>query len=358
MRIIIDIGHPGHVHYFKNLYQKMSKDGHQFLFIARDREVIASLLSYYKINFISRGKGRDSGLGKLFYMLYADSLLLKEALRFKPDLFLSFSSPYAAQISSLLRIPHIALNDTEHTDKMHKKFTYPFSNVIITPSTYQNNLGKKHLRLNCVIESLYLHPRLFTPDSSIYDLLNISQSTEYVILRFVSWNAFHDVNQQGFSNIQKKEIINLLEKRYRVFISTEREIEPEFAKYQIKIPPERMHDALAFASLYVGESGTMASESALLGTPVVYVNSLPLMCYLKLEQDFGILKHFKSGIGVLEYIMSLIETPNLKDETFRKRDQMIANFINPTAFMVWFIENYPKSVKIMKENPEYQYNFK
>ena len=26
--------------------------------------------------------------------------------------------------------------------------------------------------------------------------------------------------------------------------------------------------------------------------------------------------------------------------------------------VVWFIENYPESVKIMKENPDYQYNFR
>ncbi len=358
MNILIDIGHPAHLHYFRNIYTILMSKGHFFLFIARDKEVIKSLLEYYSIPFYSRGKGSDSFIGKLFYMLKADFVILKYAIKFKPDISISFSSPYAAQVSKLLGIPHIALNDTEHTDKTHKIFTYPFSKTIITPDSYQNELEKKQIKLNCTIEYFYLHPKFYTPDISIYNTLNIKQGEKYVILRFVSWNAFHDVNQQGLSLTQKREIIQLLEKKYKVFISSESALEPEFAEYQIKIPPYRMHDALAYASLFVGESGTMASESALLGTPVVYINSLPLMCYLKLEQEQGILKHFSTGDGVFEYIEQILQDNDLKTLATMQRDTMISGFINPTEFLGWFIENYPKSKIIMQENPDYQYTFK
>jgi len=337
MNILIDIGHPGHVHYFKNLFFNLQSKGHDFLFIARNREVIKSLLAHYNIPFISRGKGKDSVIGKITYMFYADFLLFFNSLKFRPELFLSFSSPYAAQVSKLLGVPHIVLNDTEHTDSTHEKFTYPFSDSIITPSSYQNELGVKHIKLNCVIESLYLHPDYYQPKSTIYSLLGLEKDDEYVILRFVSWNAFHDVNQKGLSLNKKREIINLLKSRFHIFISAEREIEDEFKCYQINIPPERMHDALAYASLFVGESGTMASESALLGTPVVYINSLPLMCYF-------------NAIN--------IEFSDIKKITKLKVKNMTSEFINPTNFMSWFIENYPQSHQIMKENPDYQYNFK
>jgi uncharacterized protein len=358
MNILIDIGHPGHVHYFKYLYSILVGKGHTFKIIARQREVIKNLLDYYDIPYVDRGKGSDSSLGKLFYMLRADILILRKSLRFKPDVFLSFSSPYAAQVAKLLNKPHLALNDTEHTDKTHRKFTYPFSDVIFTPASYQNILGKKQIRLDCTIEYFYLHPKYYTPDPSIYELLSITPDTKYVIVRFVSWNAFHDVNQHGLSLSQKREIISLLNRKYNVFISSERELEHEFAEFQIKIPPHRMHDALAFASLFVGESGTMASESALLGTPVVYINSLPLMCYLKLEQDHGILKHFNSGERVFEYIEQIIQNKDLKLQATQNRDVMVHNFINPTDFLCWFLENYPNSKKLMQENPDYQYNFR
>jgi len=37
---------------------------------------------------------------------------------------------------------------------------------------------------------------------------------------------------------------------------------------------------------------------------------------------------------------------------------MLADKINVTSFLTWFIDNYPESKKIMKENPDYQYKFR
>ena len=37
---------------------------------------------------------------------------------------------------------------------------------------------------------------------------------------------------------------------------------------------------------------------------------------------------------------------------------MLDDNIDVTSFFTWFIENYPESQKIMKENPGYQYEFK
>jgi len=358
MKILIDIGHPGHVHYFKNAIKYWQINGHKILITARDKSVIKDLLYIYKLPFINRGKGKDSKLGKLLYILRADSQILLKALKFKPDIFLSFSSPYAAQVAFLLRKPHIALNDTEHTDKMHSHFTYPFCSSILTPQSYQNNIGFKQIRFNNTVEGLYLHKNYFTPDSKVLGYLNLGNNNKYVILRFVSWHAHHDYGQSGINIETKRALIELLSKKYKVLISSEGDLDEEFKKYQIKIPPEKMHDVLYYASIFIGESGTMASESSFLGTPSVYINSLPLMCYLKLEQEHGILKHFSSSIGVLEYVNSLLKQEDLKETVQEKASIMKSSFIDPTAFLVWFIENYPESVKTMKENPDYQYNFK
>ena len=42
----------------------------------------------------------------------------------------------------------------------------------------------------------------------------------------------------------------------------------------------------------------------------------------------------------------------------KRRKKMLADKIDVTAFMVWLIENYPESVKIMKKNPDYQLRFR
>ena len=357
MRILIDIGHPGHIHYFRNAIEIWKTNGHEVLLTARDKGIIKALLQSYGLTFISRGRGRNSRMGKLLYMVRADIQLCSIVLRFKPDLLLSFSSPYAAQIAFLLSKPHIALNDTEHTDKIHSRFTYPFSSVILTPKSYQNQIGIKQIRFNNIVEGLYLHENYFTPNLKVLSLLDLGSYTEFVLLRFVSWNAHHDYGQSGINHKTKKALIKLLKPKYKVLISSEGELDDEFKQYQIKIPPEQMHDVLYFASLFVGESGTMASESSFLGTPVVYINSLPLMCYLRLEQEAGILKHFSSSIGVLNYVKKIIQDPKLKENTVIKAKKMKLGFIDATAFLSWFIENYPQSIKIMKENPDYQNKF-
>ena len=60
----------------------------------------------------------------------------------------------------------------------------------------------------------------------------------------------------------------------------------------------------------------------------------------------------------LEKACSLLSDATLKERFKNKRNKMLKEKINITDFMVWFIENYPESVKIIRESPDYQYRFK
>ena len=119
-----------------------------------------------------------------------------------------------------------------------------------------------------------------------------------------------------------------------------------------------MHDVLYFSSLFIGESGTMASECAYFGVPTLYINTLPLMGYLKMEQEHGLLNHFKKSANLIEYLEENLEKINKNDLTLKKSEMMKKNFINTTDFLVWFILDFPKSKIIMKSNPSYQNKFK
>lgn len=357
MKILIDIGHPGHVHYFKNFIFEMKRRGHEFIITARDKEVTFDLLEKFNIPYINRGVGKNSALGKLIYMLKADLKLLSIALKFKPDIYLSFGSPYPAQVSYLLGKPHISLTDTEHALKVQSKFVNPFNSVVITPKSFLENLGSKHIRINCVIEYFYLMRKYFKPSKEIRNYLGVSKDEDYVVLRFVSWNAFHDFGHKGLDIESKLNLIKLLETRFRVFISTEGDLPDQFEKYRMNISPDKMHDVLSEASLFIGESATMSSESVMLGTYAVYINSLPLMGYLLEEQEAGLLKHFNSFEGVLPFIKEKISEPNLKLSSIEKSEELKSTYINPTEFLVWFFENYPKSKTTILNDPEFQNRF-
>ena len=157
MHLLIDIGHPGHVHYFRNLIKILEAHNNQVMVISRDKEVTFELLRYYKIPFKSRGKGGKSFTGKLFYMLYAVILIFKIGLKFKPDVIISFSSPYASLAGFFLRCPSIVLDDTE-VGRFERYIYKPFSNLIITPKVFLKNLGKKQFRFDGFMELAYIIP--------------------------------------------------------------------------------------------------------------------------------------------------------------------------------------------------------
>jgi|AntAceMinimDraft_17_1070374.scaffolds.fasta_scaffold12250_2 predicted glycosyltransferase len=349
MKILIDIGHPAHVHYFKNFIKIMSSKGHKFLISSRNKEMEHYLLNAYDIPFVNRGKGKKSIFGKIAYLFKADYLLIKQAKIFKPNLLLSFDSVYLSHVSKLLNIPHIAFDDTEHA-KLEHLMSLPFTKTILTPSCYNKDLGKNQIRFNGYMELCYLHHNYFKPDPLVLELLGVKKDEKYIIIRFVSWNASHDVGQTGLSLEMKHEIVKELSKYAKVFISSEGELPDDLKKYQIKIPPEKMHDALAFATLFLGEGATMASECAMLGTPAIYINSLTAGT-LEEQEKSKLLFGFRNPKGVLEKAIELLSTSNLQQEFQKRRQKMLADKIDVTAFMVWFIEKYPESVNIMKENP-------
>jgi predicted glycosyltransferase len=355
MKILIDIGHPGHVHLFKNFTKIMQAKGHQFLFTCRQKEFEIELLKAEDFNFKSFGKKFNTTLGKVFGLLKFGVLEFFYGLRFKPDLLMSHGSPYAAQASFFLRKPHISFEDTGNMEQVN--LYLPFTDCVLTSNAFHKELGEKQIRYAGYHELAYLHPNNFRPDEAVFKYLKIDSSEKFVLLRFVSWNASHDVNQSGLNLNEKREIIRFLEKTHTVFISAEGDLTAEFEKYRIQIPPEEMHHVLAFADMFIGEGATMASECAVLGTPALYINSI-MAGTIDEQVYYGLLFNYKNGVQVLEKIKELLADSEIKETFQNRRKQLLDDKIDVTAFMVWFIENYPKSKKIMSDNPEFQYTFK
>ena len=280
-------------------------------------------------------------MGKLFYLIKADYLILIHALRFKPDIFLSFVSPYAAQVSFLLRKTHIAFDDTEHAT-LGRLLYKPFTNMILTPLSFNKDLGKKQIRFNGYMELCYLHPNNFAPDPSILDLLGVTKDEKYVIIRFVSWFATHDVGKRGLSLEMKRKTLKELCNYTKIFISSEGRLPVDLQKFQIKISPEKMHDALYYASLYFGESGTMATEAALLGTPSILYLDMEIPGVHRELQKSNILEvtnNINEGLTTAKKILSNVAS---KEKQASKLKEFYKNTTDVNQFMINTIINYRK----------------
>jgi len=360
MKILIDIGHPAHVHLFKHFAWEMQKKGHKIFFTCREKEFEIYLLKTYGFYFKSFGKKYSSIGGKIWGLIEFDIKEFLTALSFKPDILLSHGSIYAAHTAFLLRKPHISLEDTFNFEQI--RLYLPFTSVVLTGDYEHPSLGEKEIRYSGYHELAYLHPNYFVPDKSVLKALGVNENDKYVIMRFVAWNATHDTGHKGISYENKLKAIKEFEKYSRVFISSESELPVELKKYKINIPPHKMHDALAFASLLFGESSTMAEECAMLGTPSIFIYNKSTYYTKHLENDYELLFNYTESnedqFKAIEKGVELLNTLNIKEKWQKLRQIMLSDKIDVTAFLVWFVENFPKSAQIMKKTPDYQFNFK
>jgi uncharacterized protein len=360
VRILIDIGHPAHVHYFRNLVRNLSSRGNEVLFTTRDKEVTLDLLNHHNLKYVNFGKPYKGTVGKIKGLAIFDSKLLAVAAKYKPDIFLSAGSMYAAQVAWLLRKPHITIEDTYNMEQV--RLYRPFTKVILTGDYIHPSMGKKQISYPGYQELAYLHPNRFTPDKSVPQELGIAPEEKFVLLRFVSWEATHDKGHKGMSNENKIKAVREFQQFARVFISSEKPLPKELDDHSVKIHPARIHDVISFASLLFGESSTMASEAAMLGTPSIYLKDGSTFLTQSQEEKYNLVFNYSESPEdqqrAIQKGCDLLKVPWLKEEWRRRRDLMLKDKIDVTAFLVWFVENYPESVRVMKENPEYQYNFR
>ena len=359
MNILIDIGHPAHIHYFRNAIRLWQRHGHRVLITARDKEVTFSLLRAYGLPYVSRGAGGRGLLGKLLYLLKGDRAIIRAASGFRPDVLLSFGSPYAAQASQWLGKPHIAFDDTEHARLEHAMYL-PFTDSVVTPVAFRKNMGNKQIRFQGFIELCHLHPAHFQPDPAVLTMVGLTKGEPFIVLRFVSWGASHDVGQQGISQAQKISLVRDLSRYARIFISSEGPLPGELEPYRLTLPPQRLHDLLACARLYIGEGSTTATECALLGVPNILISSLlkPATCpgvHLELAR-YGLQSLFTSFDGVLARAVALLGE-GVPADYQQRRQVMLADTIDVTAFMVWLVEQYPDSLRILTEQPDFMDRF-
>jgi len=349
MRILIDIGHPAHVHLFKNFAWKMQEKGHKILFTCRDREFVLRLLQVYGFIYENYGMYYKSIGGKIQGLIKNELKMFNTAIHFKPDLFLSHGSTIAALTSFLLNKPHISFEDTFNMEQV--KLYLPFTDIVLTGNYPHPSLGRKEIKYPGYNELAYLHPNVFTPDENVLKELGVEKNEKYAIIRFVAWNATHDIGHRGFSNENKIKLVKELSTYVKIFISEEGDLPEELKEYQICIKPESIHNILYYAQLLVSESGTMASECAVLGTPSIYIDNKGRF-YTEDEANYGLINTFKEDDlnqnRAIKKAIEIASHPDIKDEYRGKAQLMLKEKIDVTSLLVWFVENYPESVREVK----------
>jgi predicted glycosyltransferase len=341
MKILFGVNHPKHIYIFKNVIYNLLYSGHEIRVVAVEKEITLNLLDKFKIPYDVIGKNQPTLMKKIIDLPRWEYNTLKIAQNFKPDIYVGRALPHLAHISALLNKPFLIFEDTENAKLVHK-ITLPFASSVITPYCYKEDLGIKHIRFDSFFELGYLHPKYFTPNDSILESLELDKYDKFIIVRFVSWKASHDVGQHGFTS--EKEIVEKLENYGKVCITSEHKLSKNLEKYRISIPAERMHDLLYYSTMYIGEGAAMASECAVLGTPSIYVNTQTLGYLEELEKNYGLVHNFSNPANAQQNALSkafeLLEDRDIKQKWRIKKERLLNEKIDVTKFITEFIESY------------------
>ncbi|WP_202320060.1 DUF354 domain-containing protein [Archaeoglobus neptunius] len=347
MKIMVDVGHPGHVHFYRNPVANWKRNGHEVLVVARDKDLTVSLLNSFGIEHVKIGESKNGLIGKGLDMIAKDLKLLKIARKFKPDILTGIFSPYISQVGSLINRPSVIFNDTEMV--RYSQLVTTFASVICTPRCFRGNV-RKNIRYDGYQELAYLHPNYFEPDRSVLEDLGID-GERYIVMRLISWSAYHDSGLKGLDYKQLLETVKHFEKYGRVFITSEREINGPLKRHLLKVSPEKIHSVLHHADLYFGEGGTMAVESALLGTPAIHVESdksgrptgETSGNFVELRDRYDLLFFYADHDTAVEKATELLESDNTKREWQKKREKLIRDKVDVAEWVTQFVEEYPES---------------
>jgi len=338
MKILIDVTHPAHVHFFKGAAKIWQMHGNQVRFVAREKEMTTQLLEEYGIPFQTLSKIRKGLAGLFLELIEHQGKLFKVIRDFHPDVMLNIGGTFIVHVGKLLGVKTCVFTDTEHA-KLSNGITFPFATHICTPESYINDLGRKHHRYKGYQELSYLHPNQFSPNPEILPRLGLQAGKRFFLLRFVSWGASHDVGLKGMSLDGKLKLIQGLSQYGKVLISSEEELPDSLQTYKINVSPIYIHDLLYYACMYIGEGATMASESAILGTPSVYTSPLELGYLDELDHKYQLMYHYRDGDAAVDKCINLAKDFALKDKHHQRLQKMLNDKEDVTAWIVNFVES-------------------
>jgi uncharacterized protein len=339
MRILIDILHPAHVHFFRNFHDEMVGRGHQLCVTARAKDRSLDLLEQVGLPYHRLSDQREGGVGMTVEMAQRTGRLVRLMRRFRPDVMTGIMGPSIAIAGALRRVPAVVFYDTEFATQTNR-FVYPLAHSVCTPDCYQGKVPGTHLRYAGYHELAYLHPNRFRADPAKLGAFGVSADEPYALVRFVSWQAVHDRRERGLAAAQKRHLVELLQGYGRVLVSSEAPLPSDLAALEVNGPVHDIHHLMAHAQLVVGESATMSSEAAVLGVPAVFIATTGRGYTDDEEKRYGLVRHFTEeeydrALGTIEELFA--NSP--RDFGRAARERLLDEKIDVTQWMIDYFES-------------------
>lgn len=347
MKAMICFTHPAWVHQFHHIIWRMRERGDEVMCFVAEKDGNSTLLDRYGIPYVrcARSTGKNP-VQKAFLFLKLSVQFSAAALRWKPDIMIGRAAPMLAVAAWVSGKPHLLYEDTE-VSRFSLRICKRLSTKILTPRTFLTDLGPRQERLDTYKELFYLHPSVFAPDRQALRDCGFNPDEPYLLVRFVAWNASHDIGKRGLDDEGKVRLVRRLERYGRVYVSAEGGVPDELKPLLLRTPYELIHHVLAFAQLVFSEGATMASEAAVLGTHAMYVNTIVSGSTREQSERFHLLYCFNEGEDRYERAAAkaeeLLAMPDLKAAGLEKQRKLLAEKVDINGYYMAEMDRLAKA---------------
>ena len=325
------IVHPAKFHLFKETINRLLKNGCKVDVLIISKDVLEDLIKNegwdYKNLFL---KGRKiKYLPSKLVAFFSAILTIIKLLSFiihKKSYYKYITDDILVVLGYIFNVKSYFFVDNDYKTLSLAKLLLPFTNKIISPSS--TDMGKfnyKKISFKGNKAIAHLVPKYFVPNK---EKVNIKE--DYFFLRLAKLDAVHDdFSNQGINDEYLDKIMQLLLKKGKVVISAERNINKKYEKYKLKINPQDIVHYINYAKIVITDSGTMATEAAVLGVPNILLNNLAKLCgvHVELKTKFALQHYFDNFNDLYLKLIELLKDKDLKNK-WNKRKIIFLEYID------------------------------
>lgn len=339
MRIIVDIGHPAHINFFKHSIEKLAKS-HDVYITYLDRGVLPKIIERefkgYKTFKIGKHKGTKFSIifhANIFRFLSFFFFVLYHRI----DAAINGAFPLGLAMKICGR-KYIQFDD-DFERKLVVRIEKTLANKLFFPMIVPETPGIT--KFNALKEWSYLSPQYFVPDKNALTEFGLEEK-KYFFIREVSNKTLNYMQQSaGIIQAVAKEI-NLF--GYKVVLSLEDKSNKEFYPEDwiiLKEPVADIHSLIYYAKIMISSGDSMAREGAMLGIPSIYCGSREMLANKVLINE-NMLFHY-NPIEMIPFINKVInEEIVLKKQTYF-REYLFNKWDDITGFIINEVELLKKT---------------
>lgn len=301
------------------IMEAAGKAGYKSIITTRDYDYTVGIfeLKGVKPLIVGRhggGEAREKLIASLERSMKLAEIIL--GLEEKPSYHISLSSPEAVRIAFGLSIPIILLNDTPHS-KYVNRLTIPLADKLVIPKAipkyeYKGLIDEERIiQYNGVDEVAWIKD--LNVDSKILEKIGLKIDDKVVIAREAEYKA-------SYYNWLERPVQRII-KRIKMEFKDEVKIVyfPRYPdeKLEVKdedlIIPEKAVDTMSlmkYSILTISGGGTMARESALLGTPSISLFPTTIHVNKWLEEMGLPIKNIRDVDEAYKYARMIIRDPD------------------------------------------------